>query len=151
MPTAPRISDFPKIRRTLAAYRVLAYATGIFLLILVVEIVLKYGLRLELEGGGPYGAVALVPVGTISGVNLSVLIQITHGYLYLIYLVTDFLLITFLRWPIVRFVLIAAGGVVPFLSFWTEHRITREVRSYLDEREGPPPLSAAADSVEGHH
>lgn len=158
MPRAPRISDFPKIRRTLGAYRVLAYLTGVFLLILVVEIILKYVLGVELELAGPFGLIALVPAGTGTAINLSVAIQITHGYLYLVYLVSDFLLVTFLRWPILRFVLIAAGGVVPFLSFWTEHRITREVREFLASREAkasgkaraadqPTALSAAPQST----
>ncbi|MCU1438564.1 MAG: hypothetical protein JWP66_1651 [Naasia sp.] len=135
MPSAPRISDFSRIRRTLGVYRVLAYLTGVFLLILVVEIILKYPLGLEAEIGGPYGPIALIPVDTHTAFNLSLAIQIAHGYAYLAYLVADFVLITYLRWPITRFLLIAAGGVVPLLSFFTEHRITREVSGYLDARE----------------
>jgi len=136
MSREPRISDFPKIRASLTAYRVLAYATGVFLLILVVEIVLKYIFHLELQGGG--GAfLSFVPAGTIDteyAVNASLIIQITHGYLYLAYLVSDFLLVTFMRWPITRFVVIAAGGVVPLLSFFVEHRVQREVKDHLSER-----------------
>ncbi|HEY8589028.1 MAG TPA: DUF3817 domain-containing protein [Naasia sp.] len=135
MPSAPRISDFPRIRRTLAIYRVLAYITGVFLLILVVEIFLKYVLGLEAEVGGPYGPIALIPTDTHTAFDLSLAVQIAHGYAYLAYLVADFVLITYLRWPITRFLLIAAGGVVPLLSFFTEHRITREVTQYLDTRE----------------
>ncbi|MCU1569658.1 MAG: hypothetical protein JWR33_399 [Naasia sp.] len=146
MPTAPRVSDFPKIRGALAAYRVLAYATGIFLLILVVEIVLKYGFGLEAELGGPGGFLALVPVNAHTAVNLSLAVQITHGYFYLAYLVTDFVLITFLRWPITRFLLIAAGGVVPLLSFFTERRITREVKEHLASREAAVPTPASTEA-----
>ena len=136
MPTEPRISDFPKIRATLGVYRVLAYATGVFLLVLVVEIVLKYVLGFELQASAAAG-LAFVPAGTIdtaNATNVSLVIQITHGYLYLAYLVSDFVLVTFMRWPIMRFVLIAAGGVVPFLSFFTEHRVQREVKQYLARR-----------------
>jgi integral membrane protein len=146
MPTAPRVSDFPKIRGALAVYRVLAYATGIFLLILVVEILVKYGFGLEAELGGAGGFVTLVPVDQHTGINLSLAVQITHGYFYLAYLVTDFVLITFLRWPITRFLLIAAGGVVPLLSFFTEHRITREVKGYLASREAAVPTPAASEA-----
>lgn len=145
MPRAPRISDFPRIRTALEVYRLLAYATGTFLLILVAEIVLKYILRVEVELGGVGGLLALVPAGNVQAVNLSLIVQITHGYLYLVYLIADFVLITFLRWPITRFLLIAAGGVVPLLSFFTERRISREVRGYLAEREAaqtPVPLQA---------
>lgn len=136
MPSEPRVSDFPKIRITLGAYRVLAYITGVFLLILVVEIALKYGFGLELQGGG--GAfLQFVPadsIDTANAVNVSLVIQIMHGYFYLAYLVSDFLLVTYLRWPITRFVLIAAGGVVPLLSFFVERRVHREVTDYLATR-----------------
>ena len=135
MPTEPRISDFPRIRTTLSVYRILAYATGVMLLILVVEMILKYGFGLEADLGGAGGFLALVPVDGHTGINLSLVAQIAHGYFYLAYLVVDFVLVTFLRWPITRFLLIAAGGVVPLLSFFTEHRITREVKSYLESRE----------------
>jgi integral membrane protein len=105
------------------------------LLVLVVEIVLKYVFGLEADLGGAGGFLALVPVGMHTGANLSLAAQITHGYFYLAYLVSDFVLVTYLRWPITRFLLIGAGGVVPLLSFFTEHRITREVREYLAARE----------------
>jgi len=135
MPTEPRISDFPRIRITLSVYRVLAYATGVMLLILVLEMILKYGFGVEADLGGQGGFLALVPVDGHTGFNLSLAAQIAHGYFYLAYLVVDFVLVTFLRWPITRFLLIAAGGVVPLLSFFTERRVTREVKSYLESRE----------------
>jgi len=105
------------------------------LLILVVEMILKYGFGLEADLGGSAGFLALVPVDGHTGINLSLVAQIAHGYFYLAYLIVDFVLVTFLRWPITRFLLIAAGGVIPLLSFFTEHRITREVKSYLESRE----------------
>jgi integral membrane protein len=135
MPTAPKVTDFPRIRVSLAVYRVLAYATGVFLLILCVEIILKYIFGVEIELGGPFGFIAFVQSGTVTATNLSIVIQITHGYLYLAYLVADFVLITFMRWPISRFILIAAGGVIPLLSFFTERRIHREVTEYLSARQ----------------
>jgi integral membrane protein len=145
MPAEPRITDFPRIRRTLAIYRVLAYVTGVMLLILVVEMVVKYGFGLEADLGGSNGLLALVPVEGHTGINLSLAAQITHGYFYLAYLVVDFVLVTFLRWPITRFLLIAAGGVVPLLSFFTEHRIRREVSGYLASREAvAPPVPSEA-------
>ncbi len=147
MPRAPRIADFPRIRTTLSIYRVLAYATGVFLLVLVIEIIVKYILGLEVEVGGVGGFLALVPAGSVQAVNLSLIVQITHGYLYLVYLISDFVLITFLRWPITRFILIAAGGVVPLLSFFTERRIRREVTGYLAQRET---VDTAAPMEAGH-
>lgn len=131
----PPTRDFPTIRRSLAFYRVFAYATGVMLLILCVEIVVKYGFGLELELGGAYGPVALVPSTTLHAVNGSAAVQYIHGYLYLVYLISDFVLITVMRYPITRFLVIAAGGVVPFLSFFTERRVHAEVSGYLADRE----------------
>ena len=73
-------------------------------------------------------------IDTANAVNVSLIIQIMHGYFYLAYLVSDFLLTTYMRWPIMRFVLIAAGGVVPLLSFFVERRVHREVTEYLRMR-----------------
>ncbi|MFD1714643.1 DUF3817 domain-containing protein [Amnibacterium flavum] len=152
MPTQPRITDFPRIRGTLAVYRVLAYATGVFLLVLVVEIILKYVFGLELQGG--VGGLMFVPAGSIdtaNAVNVSLIIQITHGYLYLAYLISDFLLVTFMRWPITRFILIAAGGVVPFLSFVTEHRVARQVKQHLASRLAALDASSTPSPSEANH
>ncbi len=139
MPTrplrVPPTRDFPTIRRSLLFYKTFAYATGVALLLLCVEIVVKYVFGLELQLGGPYGFLAFVPTSQMHGVNLSAGIQYVHGYLYLIYLISDFVLITVMRYPITRFLVIAAGGVVPFLSFVTERRVHGEVAAYLAERE----------------
>ena len=72
------------------------------------------------------------------------------------YLFSDFRLWSLMRWPFTRFIIIALGGVVPFLSFILEARIGREVRAYLDRRGGraPPPRggrmprASTADTVE---
>ena len=133
----PPTRDFPTIRRSLTFYRVFAYATGSFLLLVCLEVVLRYVFATWIVLGGPLGPVALVdpdraPVG---GFNLSIAVLIGHGYLFIAYLVSDFVLITVMRYPIVRFLLIAAGGVVPGLSFVMERRVHREVSGYLVERE----------------
>ena len=142
MPTrllrVPPTRDFPTIRRSLRLYQVFAYATGTFLLLVCVEVVLHYLLDTEVVLGSPLGAVALVSPQQslrIGGFNLGLAVLITHGYLFLAYLVTDFILITVMRYPITRFVLIAAGGVVPALSFVMERRVHQEVAGYLAERE----------------
>ena len=148
MPTTPlRVPptrDFPTIRRSLLFYKTFAYATGVALLLLCVEIVAKYVFGVELQLGGPYGFLALVPSSQMHGFNLSATIQYVHGYLYLIYLISDFVLITVMRYPITRFLVIAAGGVVPFLSFITERRVHGEIAGYLAEREAAERERSAA-------
>ncbi len=138
MPRTPQAADAGRIRTSLKAYQVFAYITGVFLLILVVEMAFKYGPHLwqefgyELELGGTQGFLALVPEDSITAFNLSLAIQMVHGYCYVGYLITDFILVQRMGWKITRFLFIALGGVVPGLSFWMEARVTREVRSSLE-------------------
>lgn len=142
----PPTRDFPTIRRSLAFYRVCAYTTGTFLLLVCVEVVLRYLLATEILLGGPLGAIAFVAperVAVSGGFNLSTAVLIVHGYLFIVYLISDFILITVMRYPITRFIFIAAGGVVPLLSFIMERRVKGEVSAYLSTREHPQvPASA---------
>ncbi|MFD1721098.1 DUF3817 domain-containing protein [Amnibacterium endophyticum] len=142
MPTrplrVPPTRDFPTIRRSLTFYKVFAYATGTFLLLVCLEVVVRYVFNTEVLIGGPLGPVALVSQAqaqSVGGFNLGLAVLITHGYLFIAYLIADFVLITVMRYPITRFIVIAAGGVVPGLSFVMERRVHHEVAAYLAERE----------------
>ncbi|MDQ1526604.1 MAG: hypothetical protein QOG18_1217, partial [Microbacteriaceae bacterium] len=84
---------------------------------------------------GPHGFIALVPDKTVVAVNLSTAILIAHGWLYVVYLFSDFRLWSLMRWSFPRFIQIALGGVVPFLSFFVEHIISRKVARELAELE----------------
>ncbi len=106
--------------------------------------IVKYGLGYELFGFGPAGFLAFAPVvqgpegglvSTGAGVNLSTGILIAHGWFYVLYLFSCFRLWSLMRWRGIRLLVLAAGGVVPFLSFFLEARIGREVRAYLAKRE----------------
>jgi integral membrane protein len=108
-------------------FRISATITGSMLLLLTLEMVLKYGFGVEIEAGGPFGFLALVPTDTVVAINISTWILIVHGWLYVFYLVTCFQLWTAMRWPITYFPLLALGGVVPFLSFITEGLVRRTV------------------------
>lgn len=127
--------QIPQIRTALGLYRVMAWITGVFLLLLVIEMILKYAMLVEIEAFGPNGVLALVPTDTVTAVNLSTGILIVHGWLYVVYLFSNFRLWTLLRWPFTRFLLMAAGGVVPFLSFIVEHFITRIARADIARHE----------------
>ena len=142
MPTrplrVPPTRDFPTIRRSLTLYKIFAYATGTFLLLVCVEVVLRYVLGVEVLVGGPLGPVAFVSpaqADRVGGFNVGVAVLITHGYLFIAYLIADFVLITVMRYPITRFLFIAAGGVVPLLSFVMERKVHGEVAGYLADRE----------------
>jgi integral membrane protein len=147
MPLEPKLADLPRIRGALKFYQVASIITGVLLLALCAEMIMKYAFGLELELGGPQGFLAFVPGDMVTAVNLSTGILIVHGWFYVVYLFSDFRLWSLMRWPFGRFILIALGGIIPFLSFFLESRIGREVRAYLDGREaGAAAASSSATS-----
>ena len=157
MPVAPRATDIPRIPGALKFYKVMAYITGTFLLLLVAEMILKYcvdaqtwqfvmpgGMTdpvtgdfvflepgFEIEAFGPNGFLALVPSDTTQAVNLSIGILIIHGWLYVLYLFAGFRLWSLMRWPVSKFFIIALGGVVPVLSFIVESIYAKQVVAFL--------------------
>ena len=131
MVIGPKPADVPLIRRTLAVYKVSSIITGIFLLGLVVMMVTRYGLGSDIELNGPSGFLALSPVDTLTGFNLSIFLLAVHGWLYVLYLACDFVLWRVLRWPFWRFLWIAMGGIIPFLSFFFERQVPRQVEAVI--------------------
>ncbi|WP_207454174.1 DUF3817 domain-containing protein [Desertivibrio insolitus] len=131
MPLGPSPSDAPKIRTALRLYQVTSVVTGTFLLLLCLMMVFRYGMGADIELGGPEGLLALTPKEMITGVNLSTIILIVHGWLYVAYLFADFRLWSLLRWPFTRFLVIALGGVIPLLSFLLERPTANRVRAEL--------------------
>lgn len=126
-----------QILSALKFYKYLAYATGIMLLLLVIELIFRYAFGSVLVAGGTDTAGAAHGLGLVSidggvmpitgGVNLSTMVLIIHGWMYVVYLIADFRLWTLMRWPFGKLVLIALGGVVPFLSFFVEAKVHKEV------------------------
>lgn len=141
MPVGPRPADVPRIRRVVAVYKVSSIITGSFLLLLCLMMVLRYGFGVDIELGGPYGFLALTPKDLIVGINLSTVILIVHGWLYVLYLACDFLLWRYVRFSFARFLFIALGGIIPLLSFFLERRVPRDVEATLADLE---PAGAAA-------
>ena len=147
MPLEPKLADLPRIRGALRFYQVASVITGVLLLALCAEMIMKYAFGLELELGGAYGFLAFVPSESLRAINLSLGILMVHGWGYVVYLFADFRIWSLMRWPFTRFILIALGGVIPFLSFILEVRVTREVRAYLARRESEA-SAITADTVE---
>jgi integral membrane protein len=99
----------PKLRGTLTRYRVMAYVVGVMLLVLVfVAVPLRYA------AGVPEVSKVVSPI---------------HGFLYIVYLVAAFDLALKARWTAKGTVLVLLAGVVPFLSFWAERRVSARVRA----------------------
>lgn len=156
----PKVASFPAIRGALKFYQIASVITGVMLLLLVTEMVLKYTpIHLELFLGGSGGFLWFAPVvegpdgGLIStgdGFNLSLGILVAHGWFYVVYLFSCFRMWSLMRWRFPRLVMLALGGVIPLLSFFMETRVAREVRAYLTTREQvDAAASAPAPTTEG--
>ncbi|QAY58997.1 DUF3817 domain-containing protein [Microbacterium protaetiae] len=158
MPLAPKLATFPAIRGALKFYQICSIITGTFLLLLVAEMILKYTpIQLELFAGGSGGFLWFAPVvdgpngleSTGDGVNLSMAILIVHGWFYVVYLFSCFRLWSLMRWQFGRFIMLAAGGVVPFLSFIMEGIVARDAKRYLAEREAAEASDSSTPASEG--
>ncbi len=128
-----------QIRSALTFYKVLAYATGVMLLLVVVEMIAAYGFGSDIIAGGVNEAGETVPLGMFTkgadtgGINLSTMVLIVHGWMYVVYLFADFRLWQMMRWPFSKFIILALGGVVPLMSFIVETRTHRQVERELAE------------------
>ncbi|WP_372491629.1 DUF3817 domain-containing protein [Gordonia zhenghanii] len=110
--TAAPVSEAQKdrVRGALLRYRVLAWITGVWLLLLVAEMIAKYGFGVD-----GYGWVG-----------------VAHGWIYFIYLIMTVDLSIRVRWPIGKLIATAIAGTIPFLSFYFEHIRTRDVKAQYD-------------------
>jgi integral membrane protein len=158
MPRAPKLASFPAIRGALRFYQICSIVTGVGLLLLVGEMIFRYTpLHVELFAGGSGGVLWWAPViagpacewwslfapmtndcevmSTGDGFNISTFILVAHGWFYVVYLFSCFRVWSLMRWPFLRFLLLALGGVIPFLSFFLEAATARRVRGYLAARE----------------
>ena len=154
----PKPESFQAIRGALKFYQIASIITGVMLLLLVTEMVLKYTpIHLELFAGGSGGFLWFAPVvegvhggleSTGNGLNLSMGILVAHGWFYVVYLFACFRVWSLMRWPFLRFIMLALGGVVPFLSFIVEHYISRRARRELAELEARQPVPTTVTTAE---
>lgn len=113
----------------LLRYRVMANVVGVLLVVLVlVGVPLKY---LSQDGTRPQ----------LTGEWITEYLGVAHGWLYMIFLVTAFLLSRRARWDIGFTVTTLLLGTVPVLSFWAERRATARVRRELAAEGRPDPVT----------
>lgn len=94
------------MRGALIRYRTIAWIVGVGLLVLVLV-----GMPLKYIGGNDTVVAVVGPI---------------HGFLFMIYLVLAFDLARRAKWSFTRMVLVMLSGTIPFLSFWTERKVTRD-------------------------
>ena len=114
------------MRAALTRYRALAYATGVFLLLLTLHVLVQW-----YQSGSEGIAFADAPgLGRwIPGADHWV--PITHGYLYLAYVVVAVDLWFRTRLPFGRMVLVVLAGTIPAMSFVAERWVTARVRPMI--------------------
>jgi integral membrane protein len=96
-----------RIGGALIRYRIMAIVTGTALLLLVFVAI---PIQIWGHNDGPVSV-----IGT------------THGFLFMVYLVTGLDLGIRVRWPLWRLGLVLIAGTVPFLSFVMERSVTHEL------------------------
>jgi integral membrane protein len=95
------------MKAALTRYRALAWITGVLLLLLTLNVILKY--VLDQKGLGAWVAIA-------------------HGWMYLLYVVVAVDLWFRTRLPTLPMLFVVLAGTVPAMSFvaerWVTHRVT---------------------------
>jgi integral membrane protein len=110
-------------KSVLTRYRVLAYVTGVLLVLLCLGMIAKYGFSVD-------GAEGFTRV-----------VAIAHGWLYVLYLVFAFDLGSKAKWPVAKQLWVLLAGTVPTAAFFVERRISREL---ADRTTGSAPVAAGA-------
>ncbi|WP_319447781.1 MULTISPECIES: DUF3817 domain-containing protein [unclassified Mycobacterium] len=114
---APQADDpspqVPKesLRKALLGYRVMAWTTGIWLIALCYEMVLKYIVKVD----DPPSWIGIV-----------------HGWVYFVYLLFTANLAVKVRWPIAKTIGVLLAGTIPLLGIIVEHFQTKQLKAIHD-------------------
>ena len=109
-PTA--VASVPGLAGALLRYRILAYIVGIG------TVIVYYGFALLLATGShAFDAVGM-----------------PHGILFILYLIAAFDLCRRVGWDLKRVALIAIVGLIPFVTFIAEYKVTRAIRARAASR-----------------
>ncbi|HEX5568291.1 MAG TPA: DUF3817 domain-containing protein [Streptomyces sp.] len=100
-------------KSVLTRYRVMAYVTGVLLVLLTLGMIGKY--LLELDGAEDFTFV----------------VGFAHGWLYILYLVFAFDLGSKARWPFGKLAWVLLAGTVPTAAFFVERRVSHEVEPLI--------------------
>ena len=114
----------------LRRYRAMAWVTGGMLLVLCLEMAVKYGLQ---------------PAADV--LRWIEWIPFAHGWIYVVYLVTVIDLWSTMRWRLGRLTAMVLGGVVPVMSFVVERRVHVEGEAQIAV--GRPVRPRAAPARDG--
>jgi len=121
--TTPRARS---LTGSLARYRFLAFATGVFLLLLTLHVIIQFRQR----------AVQDIPYSEAPGLGEwlpggDFWIPAAHGWLYLAYVIASVDLWMRTRLPAPRMALVVLAGTVPGMSFVAERWVTGRLRPMI--------------------
>ncbi|OBI41119.1 hypothetical protein A5707_07950 [Mycobacterium kyorinense] len=107
-PEAQQIFPVAKIRTALVGYRIMAWTTGVWLIALCYEIVVRYVVKVD---------------------NPPTWIGVVHGWVYFTYLIFTANLAVKVRWPIAKTIGVLLSGTIPLLGIIVEHFQTRNIKA----------------------
>ena len=139
MTNEPRDDLGPALRR----YQVMATIVGVLLVVLCLV-----GVPLaNFDGTGMWGIFPSTPAIWTEGSQphdvgewITSVLGVAHGWLYMIFLLTAFVLSRRAQWPIGFTLVTLVCGTIPLASFWAERRATARVRAQMRE---PVPATTA--------
>jgi integral membrane protein len=98
-------------KSVLTRYRVMAYVTGVLLVLLCLGMIAKYAFSVD-------GADSVTKV-----------IAIAHGWLYVVYLICAFDLGSKAKWPVGKQLWVLIAGTIPTAAFFVERKISAELEA----------------------
>lgn len=123
------------MKAALTRYRVMANIVGVLLVVLIligVPLANFDGTSMWHVFGGTPSWVTPGSDAQQLGDDITSYLGVAHGWLYMIFLVTAFLLSRQAKWAPAFTAVTLVCGTIPLLSFWAEHRATRQVKTLLD-------------------
>ncbi|AZP20491.1 hypothetical protein AQJ23_11195 [Streptomyces antibioticus] len=102
-------------KSVLTRYRVMAYVTGVLLVLLTLGVIAKY--LFKMDGADSFTSV----------------VGIAHGWLYVIYLVFAFDLGSKAKWPVKKQLWVLLAGTIPTAAFFVERKVTHELEAQVSE------------------
>ncbi|MEU4352700.1 DUF3817 domain-containing protein [Streptomyces sp. NPDC023838] len=102
-------------KSVLTRYRVMAYVTGVLLVLLTLGVIAKY--LLDMDGAADFTKI----------------VGIAHGWLYVLYLICAFDLGSKAKWPVGKQLWVLLAGTIPTAAFFVERKVSREVEALVAE------------------
>ncbi|GFG70211.1 DUF3817 domain-containing protein [Mycolicibacter senuensis] len=109
--TPAQAAPAEKIRSALLPYRVLAWATGVWLIALCYQIVVRYVIKVD---------------------NPPTWIGVVHGWVYFAYLLATLNLAVKVRWRLGKTIGVLLAGTIPLLGIIVEHFQSRNIKAQFN-------------------